>query len=726
MIEVELPGGQVVSFPEGTDEDTMRNALQRFVASDRYTGPKPEPKDPRDDLGGLARATLAATSGFNRGLANVVGAPVDLVNWGLGKIGVPVSDRPLLGSEFFKGTGEAVGAIREPDPEYETLETIAEGTGGGMGMISGAALLPLLARGVPVAEAFGRAVAPATRSGFSFGVATPAAEAAATAGSLGGQHLGGVAGDRAGAAVGAIAGGIASGGNSEGIQRGEEWGRRVGGGFGSAVGGLAGGVVPAGVTQVARSTPRAALSRSGDGSAEVLGALERTGIDPSAGLVGNRGAALAEQHASYAPVAGARVHKKQVRQTEQFGDALRGVSERLRGEPANPALDKHTIGLRVQDMAESGLDRLKNDISNREAMLSAHAALSGGAVDPRAVRREILALMDRSTPRMQQVLKGALDDLDQMRDTPIDAALHRHLQQRRAVLENSLRTARGQKVQEFRDSLKALDAEIADNMGVDFGRFRQWRTETGVSTRQAGVPGGAWKKVYNASTRSLEDFADRAGMRDKFDALMSDEARVYARDGNFDRGGDIPALQREVSRRDSIGAFNYLVEGGKAAPERLELLKRNSKPEEWNALAGDVFEIMGRARPGAATVETDFSPEMFLANWDRMSERAKALLAGNERKALDDLATAAKAFRARAARMDARGSLVAHGLTAGTTGLALAKPGAATALLAGALATGEILTNPGFARYLAQKAPTLAEMLGPRLVGAAGRAAGGE
>lgn len=691
VIEVELPDGTILEFPEGTPEETMRNVTKRFIASEQYTGPKPEPKDPRNDLGGVTRGYLATTSGFNRGLANVAGAPVDAVNWGLGKLGVPVSGKPFFGSEWLKGAGETVGAIREPDPEYGTLETIAEGTGSGVGAISGMGLLGALGKGMPIAEAIGSAVAPATRSAPAFAAQVPA-EAAATTGAL----------------------------------LGEEAGRHVGGDTGAAVGALAGGIAPASIMQVARSAPRAVLSRGGDGSAEVLGALERTGIDPSAGLVGNRPAALAENYAAYAPVAGARVHKKQVRQAEQFGDALRGVSDRLRGEPSSPALDKSTVGLRVQDMAESGLERLKNDISNREGTLSAHAAKSGSAVDPRSARREILALMDHSTPRMQQVLKGALDDLDQMRDMPIDAALHKNLQQRRAVLENSLRTARGQKAQEFRDSLKALDTEIADNMGVDFGRFRQWRTEAGTNTRQAGVPGGAWKRVYSASTRGLEDFADRAGMRDKFDALMADESRVYAREGNFDRGGDIPALQREVSRRDSLGAFNYLVEGGKAAPERLELLKRNSKPEEWNALTGDVFEIMGRARPGASTIETDFSPEMFLTNWERMSERAKALMAGGERKTLDDLATAAKAFKARGARMDARGSLVAHGLTAGTTGLAIARPGTAAALLAGAFAGGEILTNRGFARYLAQKAPTLAELLGPRIAGAAGRATGGE
>lgn len=56
----------------------------------------------------------AAARGFNTGLANVLGAPVDATNWLLDKIGVPTSDKPFLGSDSIKsGLDTAGGALSQ-------------------------------------------------------------------------------------------------------------------------------------------------------------------------------------------------------------------------------------------------------------------------------------------------------------------------------------------------------------------------------------------------------------------------------------------------------------------------------------------------------------------------------------------------------------------------------------------------------------------------------------
>lgn len=49
-------------------------------------------------------------TGFNEGLADTVGAPVDAVNWGLGKIGLPTNDTPFLGSKSIKKALGWIGA----------------------------------------------------------------------------------------------------------------------------------------------------------------------------------------------------------------------------------------------------------------------------------------------------------------------------------------------------------------------------------------------------------------------------------------------------------------------------------------------------------------------------------------------------------------------------------------------------------------------------------------
>ena len=63
----------------------------------------------------------AVPRGINTGLAKAFGAPVDLVNAGLGALGVPVSDAPLGGSESFKTLldqpGRAAKALTGGDPD---------------------------------------------------------------------------------------------------------------------------------------------------------------------------------------------------------------------------------------------------------------------------------------------------------------------------------------------------------------------------------------------------------------------------------------------------------------------------------------------------------------------------------------------------------------------------------------------------------------------------------
>jgi hypothetical protein len=83
---------------------------------------------------------LNTEAGANNALASTLGAPVDIVNAGLRKIGLPVSEKPFGGSESIKS---AMGLIHaNPDavvPQNEA-ERIAHGIGEGAGS---AVLLPL-------------------------------------------------------------------------------------------------------------------------------------------------------------------------------------------------------------------------------------------------------------------------------------------------------------------------------------------------------------------------------------------------------------------------------------------------------------------------------------------------------------------------------------------------------------------------------------------------------
>lgn len=104
---------------------------------------------------------LNTEAGANSALASTLGAPIDLINAGLRKVGLPVSEKPFGGSESIKG---AMGLIKaNPDavvPQNEA-ERIAHGIGEGAGS---AVLLPLGGEALAAGKVISPAAAATTRA----------------------------------------------------------------------------------------------------------------------------------------------------------------------------------------------------------------------------------------------------------------------------------------------------------------------------------------------------------------------------------------------------------------------------------------------------------------------------------------------------------------------------------------------------------------------------------
>ena len=109
---------------------------------------------------------------------------------------------------------------------------------------------------------------------------------------------------------------------------------------------------------------------------------------------------------------------------------------------------------------------------------------------------------------------------------------------------------------------------------------------------------------------------------------------------------------------EATGALRYVLSGSKEGAERLEKLRRQFEPDEFNVLSGYMLGRMGMptgsaagaselgeqaAKSGAeAMAEAGFSPNRFVTNWNNLSKEAKeALFGGTEyadlAPALDDL-----------------------------------------------------------------------------------------
>lgn len=76
---------------------------------------------------------------LNEGIADTLGAPVDLVNMGLTAVGVPTSEKPFLGSEFIREGMHSVG-IGQTDESYAPRSTVEQYTQAGARGVGQAAL----------------------------------------------------------------------------------------------------------------------------------------------------------------------------------------------------------------------------------------------------------------------------------------------------------------------------------------------------------------------------------------------------------------------------------------------------------------------------------------------------------------------------------------------------------------------------------------------------------
>lgn len=110
VLEIEGVGKVEVgeSFLSLSPEDQQKTVNE--IAASAKGG---QPQAP-DTGGGLP---VQATSGFNEGLSQIFGLPVDIMNGALGAVGVPVSDKPFLGSEQVQSVARDIGLISPPSEQ---------------------------------------------------------------------------------------------------------------------------------------------------------------------------------------------------------------------------------------------------------------------------------------------------------------------------------------------------------------------------------------------------------------------------------------------------------------------------------------------------------------------------------------------------------------------------------------------------------------------------------
>jgi hypothetical protein len=171
--------------------------------------------------------------------------------------------------------------------------------------------------------------------------------------------------------------------------------------------------------------------------------------------------------------------------------------------------------------------------------------------------------------------------------------------------------------------------------GVPFDALRSMRTAVGKELDRPDISGltqtPALARLYDALRKDVVAAADQSG------DIASRAIRLHDRYVRFNREVNLPALQKIVDQDLDVSAAQMALSGTKDGIGRLQLLRRNFKPEEWDTVSASIWQQLGNAKAGmkeGAEFGADsyqFSPTTFLTNWNNLSDSAKTVLFSGER-----------------------------------------------------------------------------------------------
>jgi hypothetical protein len=252
--------------------------------------------------------------------------------------------------------------------------------------------------------------------------------------------------------------------------------------------------------------------------------------------------------------------------------------------------------------------------------------------------------------------------------------------------------------------------------GVPFDALRSMRTAVGKELDRPDISGltqtPALARLYDALRKDVVAAADQSG------DIASRAIRLHDRYVRFNREVNLPALQRIVDQDLDVAAANMALSGTKDGIGRLQLLRRNFKPDEWDTVSASVWQQLGNAKAGVregaemGTSSYQFSPTTFLTNWNNLSDSAKTVLFSGDRyrniiPAMNDMVKVATGARETGKMVNTSNTAGAQMVTSallgggGMVGGGAAGLDATSALLGGAAAlSGLVLTSNTAAKLL--------------------------
>lgn len=594
-------------FVEDTPAPERKNRFSQYA--DRPT----RPAEPERD------GNRGTTAFLNRGIATTLGAPVDLVNRGLGAVGVPVSDRPFLGSEMIADT-MGVAGIRSAEAGAQP-DTLGEYIGRGMGEAAGA--LPGFF-GVTGAMT-GPAARIATGPGQSIRTAVPSTAGASTVTQGAGQSMQAPFVSSPGRAFRIEAGaGAGAGAAAYGFDEVTQTEGR--GGLGRTLaefgGAIAGGAGPGALYRTARATPVAGTVIRG--AQKAVAPFTRAGATERAR---DRVRSLAED-----PVA--------ARQALLEEPPLRGPDGEQLLSPAQRTGDRRLMALE-QAVRDSDPPM---DLAMRQQDARADAAFRDALREPGA-GQGAEAARGFISRRMDARLRGMDTQIQQAQDRAqrkiADLTPQRRASESSQIVRNELETA----LRRARREESALWQQVPDNVQVPTSETRaayRALVETTPRAQQDNIPAKArafldpdqsnqafgatetvkeMRGLYSEmrefartkraagernAARMADDIAD--GILRDFDATeaIGDAGRLF---------GEARAFSRQLNDKFTRGSIGRVLgsarEGGASLPAELTLDRTIGQPGLRAAVSADELRAAVGDSPDAISAAQDYITRRF-------------------------------------------------------------------------------------------------------------------
>lgn len=401
---------------------------------------------------------------------------------------------------------------------------------------------------------------------------------------------------------------------------------------------------------------------------EAANAFNASGIDPSLPAISGRTAAIADKTLIDVPFAGSFIQKSAEKTLKQVKNRVENIASKYgTAETASEA------GKKIQGGVGQFQERFNTQSTKLYDKLKKY------------VKSDELIQVDNTKKYLDEIT-NRFDDLPSLQNILTDPVISKAYKD----------IAKPGKV---RNDL--IMGGVKDTTLKKYNSLRNLRTAIGKKAQGLNLDGdqkAALNGLYSAISKDLEAVA----------ASKGDEATQAFKRANsyYSAGKQRMEYLDDIAKSDvPEDVFRYAMQGTKEGGTKLVALKKSLKPDEFGALQSAFLRKMGHANPGAQDAAQDvFSANTFLTRYSNLSPEAKKALFGGKsfesKQALDNLLVVMSKIKGIDKLANHSGTGRVMGAIA-TTGAAFANlPATATALL-GARYSAKLITNPKFARWLA-------------------------